>query len=66
VIFAEVSIAFGRVEDLNEALSPDAFERLDLPWEAAFLAGRCFVRYKKSGGQRRAPLPDFTLARTQR
>ena len=40
VIYAEVSIRFERVEDLEEALPPDLFERLPIPWEAAFLAGK--------------------------
>ncbi|MGL5825951.1 MAG: type II toxin-antitoxin system VapC family toxin, partial [Nocardioides sp.] len=32
------------------------------PWEAAFLAGRCFVEYRRSGGTRSSPLPDFYIA----
>ena len=35
--------------------------RQPLPWEAAFLAGRSFVRYRRRGGQRRSPLPDFRI-----
>lgn len=31
------------------------------PWEAAFLAGKCFLRYRKLGGTRRSPLPDFFI-----
>ena len=34
----------------------------DLPWEAAFLAGRCFLQYRRRGGARRSPLPDFYIA----
>lgn len=61
VIYAEVSIGFKRVEELEEALRPDLFERRPIPWEAAFLAGKCFLRYRKSGGTRRSPLPDFFI-----
>ncbi len=61
VIYAEVSIGFTRIEELDEALRPDTFERRPLPWEAAFLAGRCFLRYRKLGGARRSPLPDFFI-----
>jgi predicted nucleic acid-binding protein len=61
LIFAELSIGFDRIEDLDEAL-PDRIEREDLPWEAAFLAGRCFLQYRRSDGTRRSPLPDFYIA----
>ena len=61
VIYAEVSIGFSRIEDLEQALPADLVERLPLPWEAAFLAGKCFVRYRRRGGARRSPLPDFFI-----
>ncbi len=38
-----------------------AAPREDLPWEAAFLAGKCFVDYRRRGGSRRSPLPDFYI-----
>lgn len=59
IIFAEVSIRFDRIEDLDEALPESHFRRLPLPWEAGFLAGKCFLRYRRRGGSRRSPLPDF-------
>lgn len=61
IIYAEVAARFERIEDLEAALPDDYFQRQDLPWEAAFLAGRSFVRYRRSGGQRRSPLPDFYI-----
>lgn len=61
LIYAELSVGFHRIEDLDAAL-PDQLEREDLPWEAAFLAGRCFVTYRRGGGARRSPLPDFYIA----
>jgi predicted nucleic acid-binding protein len=61
IIYAEVSIRFGRIEDVEEAFPPDLFERAHLPWEAAFLAGKCFVRYRRKGGVKRSPLPDFYI-----
>ncbi len=61
IIYAEVSIRFGRIEQLEEALPSRLFERAALPWEAAFLAGKCFVRYRRGGGARRSPLPDFYI-----
>lgn len=61
VIYAEVSIGFHRIEELEEALRPDLFYRRPIPWAAAFLAGKCFMRYRKLGGTRRSPLPDFFI-----
>ena len=61
IIYAEVSVGFVRIEDLDAALAPPTFHRLALPWEAAFLAGKCFVAYRKRGGARSSPLPDFYI-----
>ena len=61
IVYSEVSIGFTRIEELDEALRPDIFERRPLPWEAAFLAGKCFLRYRKLGGTRCSPLPDFFI-----
>lgn len=60
IIYSEVSIGFGRIEELDEVLD-DAFTREDLPWEAAFLAGKSFLAYRRRGGERRSPLPDFYI-----
>jgi len=61
IIYAEVSVGFNRIEELEDVLAPGIFERRQLPWEAAFLAGKCFVRYRRQGGVRRSPLPDFFI-----
>jgi predicted nucleic acid-binding protein len=61
IIYAEVSIRFKRIEDLDDALPGSMFRRDALPWEAAFLAGKCFVRYRRRGGVRQSPLPDFYI-----
>lgn len=61
VIFAEVSMCFTSIEDLEEVLPPDEFSRAPLPWPAAFLAGRCFVDYRRRGGVKTSPLPDFFI-----
>lgn len=57
VIFAEVSMKFDRIEDADRALVD--FERAPLPYEAGFLAGKAFLAYRRRGGQKRAPMPDF-------
>lgn len=61
LIYAEVSIGFNGIEELEDALPSDIFERRSLPWEAAFLAGKSFLRYRRAGGNRRSPLPDFFI-----
>lgn len=61
VIYAEVSIGFERIEDVETVLSPMLFRRDPIPWEAAFLAGKCFLQYRKQGGGKRSPLPDFFI-----
>ena len=61
LVYAEVSIGFQRIEEVEDALPPETFTRLALPWEAAFLAGKCFLEYRRRGGSRRSPLPDFYI-----
>lgn len=61
IIYAEVSIGFSRIEDLDEVLSKEIFHRAELPWEAGFLAGKCFQKYRKQKGNKTAPLPDFYI-----
>ena len=61
VIYAEVSIRFARIEEVEKALPADLFERIPVPYEAAFLAGKCFLNYRKRGGKRESTLPDFFI-----
>jgi hypothetical protein len=61
IIYAEVSVSFERIVDLEEALSPAYFRRDQLPWEAGFLAGKFFRDYRRKGGDKRSPLPDFFI-----
>ena len=57
IIYAEVSIGFVRIEEIDAALPPPTFHRLALPWDAAFLAGKCFLANRRRGGVRSSPLP---------
>ena len=61
VIYAEVSVRFSRIEDLDDALPGADYERLALPWEAAFLAGKAFLDYRRNRGTRTSALPDFFI-----
>jgi predicted nucleic acid-binding protein len=61
VIYAEVSVRYSRIEELDAALPKAMFDREPVPYEAAFLAGKCFVAYRQRGGSRQSPLPDFFI-----
>ncbi len=60
-IYAEVSARYTRIEVLDRELPEDDFRREHTPWQAAFLAGKAFVDYKRRGGSKRSPLPDFFI-----
>ena len=61
IIYSEISVGFKRIEELESALPSDYIQRDDLPYEAAFLAGKCFLKYRKAGGAKCSPLPDFYI-----
>lgn len=61
IIYAEVSIGFSTIEALDTALPSAVYQREALPWEAGFLAGKCFLTYRRRGGPRHTPLPDFYI-----
>jgi predicted nucleic acid-binding protein len=61
IIYSEISIGFERIEDLENALPCNYIQRAELPYEAAFLAGKCFLKYRKAGGSKLSPLPDFYI-----
>ena len=61
IIYAEVSIRYSTVEELEGLLPLEDFSRLELPYEAAFLAGKALVTYRRRGGTRTTPLPDFYI-----
>jgi predicted nucleic acid-binding protein len=61
LVYAEVSVRFETIEELENALTASYFRREALPWEGAFLAGKCFLAYRRRGGRSRSPLPDFYI-----
>lgn len=61
IIYAEVSVRFSRIEDLEIALPHEMFAREAVPYEAAFLAGKAFLSYRRKAGTKRSPLPDFFI-----
>lgn len=61
LIYAEVSVAFDRIEHLDGLLPEAVFYREPLPWAAGFLAGKAFLTYRRKGGTRTGVLPDFYI-----
>ena len=61
LIYAEVSVGFQHIEDLEDVVLRELFRREPLPWEAGFLAGKAFLSYRRRTGSRRSPLPDFYI-----
>ena len=61
IVYAETSLAFADPAARDRHLDALMVSRLPLPYGAAFLAGRAFLRYRRGGGARAAPLPDFYI-----
>jgi predicted nucleic acid-binding protein len=61
VVYSEVSIRFSRIEDLESAIVESGLVWSEIPREALFLAGKAFISYRKRGGSKASPLPDFFI-----
>ncbi|HEU4583138.1 MAG TPA: type II toxin-antitoxin system VapC family toxin [Polyangiaceae bacterium] len=61
IIYAEVSVGYRRIEELDAALPAASYRREPLPYEAGFLAGKAFLQYRRRRGVRQTPLPDFYI-----
>lgn len=61
IIYAELAPAFATAADLDRWLDPSVFQRLILPYAAGWLAAQAFLKYRRGGGTRTSPLPDFYI-----
>src|SRR5579862_1197752 len=61
IIYAEIAPAFGTSADLDQWLDASIFGRKPLPYAAAWMAAQAYVTYRRAGGVRSAPLPDFFI-----
>ena len=61
IILAEIASIFDNEAQLEELLPRNWLNRLDLPWDAAFVTSRAFLQYRRSGGPREVPMPDFYI-----
>jgi predicted nucleic acid-binding protein len=61
IIYSELSMAFDRIEELEAVIMDAALTVEAIPREALFLAGKAFLRYRRSRGTKRSVLPDFYI-----
>lgn len=61
IIYAELAPAFASAANLDRWLDPSVFQRLPLPYAAGWLAAQAFLKYRRSGGAKTSPLPDFYI-----
>lgn len=61
VIYAELSVDYESSEALDAFVEGNELDIIPIPREALFLAGKAFIRYRKSGGIRTGVLPDFFI-----
>ena len=61
LVYAELSVGYDTVEELDDLLPASDYEREPLPYTAGFAAGKAFLQYRRGGGDKRSPLPDFYI-----
>ena len=61
LIYAEVSVGYDTIEELDDLLPASDYEREPLPYAAGFAAGKAFLQYRRGGGGKRSPMPDFYI-----
>jgi predicted nucleic acid-binding protein len=61
VIFAEFSMAYERIEDLDRVVRQMGLKEIAVPREALFLAGKAFLQYRRRRGAKSGVLPDFFI-----
>ena len=61
IIYAELAPAFASQAELDSWLDPAVFELLPLPYTAGWMAAQAFLKYRRAGGHKSSPLPDFYI-----
>lgn len=61
IIYAEIASNYSSIELLEESMASMSLRKLNMPYDAAYLAGRAFRDYRRRGGQRESILPDFLI-----
>jgi predicted nucleic acid-binding protein len=61
IIYAECSVGFARIEEVEALFGHLGFAVHSIPKEALFLAGKAFLQYRKRKGEKSNVLPDFFI-----
>ena len=61
VIYSELSMAFERIEELEQVVADAKLVVEPIPREALFLAGKVFLDYRRRKGSKQGVLPDFYI-----
>lgn len=61
VVYAELSVRYSDVAELDAMIATAELEHAAMPKEALFLAGKAFQAYRRAGGSRTGVLPDFFI-----
>jgi len=61
VVYAELSVGYDRVDEVDAALDAAGVELVEIPRPALFLAGKAFQSYRARGGSKTGVLPDFFI-----
>ena len=61
VIYAELSLAFERIEELDAMIAKAGLRHEPIPRESLFLAAKAFLSYRRKGGVKGGVLPDFLI-----
>jgi predicted nucleic acid-binding protein len=61
IVYAEVSIGFKQIEEVENAIAELDIKVLEIPREALFLAGKVFLSYRRNKGTKLSPLPNFFI-----
>lgn len=61
VVYAEFSVWYDRIEQVERDLEKFGVTYEELPRDALFLAGKAFRQYRSRGGTRTGVLPDFFI-----
>ena len=61
IVYAELSMAYAHIEDLERVLELIGLREIAIPREALFLAGKVFLEYRRRKGSKTNVLPNFFI-----
>jgi len=61
IVYAEIGTRFATAEELDSQHFMRFLDREEIPWPAAFLAGKAHMQYRRLGGSKLTTLSDFFI-----